>query len=77
MVLASFTEKETPAGTGRDLPPDTEQFNSRAKNRSLVSQPQVQQYVPCALLHTGQPEFGKSPDCRNAEVVYIFATKKV
>lgn len=73
MFLASYTEKKTPAGAGRDLPPASE-FNSRAKNRSL-SQPQVQQSVPHSLLHTGQPEFGKSPYYRNAEV-YIFATEK-
>lgn len=74
MFLASFTEKKTPAGAGRDLPPASE-FNSRAKNRSLVSQPQVQQSVPRSLLHTRQPELGKSPDYRNAEV-YIFDTEK-
>lgn len=73
MFLASFTEKKTPAGAGRDLPPASE-FNSRAKNRSL-SQPQVQQSMPHSLLHTGQPEFGKSPFYRNAEV-FIFATEK-
>lgn len=73
MFLASFTEKKTPAGEGRDLPPASE-FNSRAKNRSL-SQPQVQQSTPHSLLHTGKPEFGKSPYYRNAEV-YIFATEK-
>lgn len=69
MFLASLTEKKTPAGAGRDLPPASE-FNSRAKNRSLVSQPQVQQSVPRSL-----PELGKSPDYRNAEV-YIFDTEK-
>lgn len=49
MVLASFMEKKTPAGAGRDLSPASE-FNSRAKNRS-PSQPQVQQSMPHTASH--------------------------